>query len=146
MKLDDPSDAAETDEQFNAGSFAAPLDESPLLSIREARLDRALDYQLEALRKEDRLEACVAALNGGLIRFACHLEEALEQAITKGPATTDVVLQLGPPTDVYLRVVRQVDRFAQWDVRSREARRKAKDIQTTALPATTKSPSEEMKN
>ena len=125
---------ADAEEQLNKSLneavTTAKLDEEQLLITREIRLGRALDYQSDALRKDDPLEACIGGLNAGLIRVACYLEDAVEQSLAKEPATIEKIRQLGPALDAYMRLTRQVERFAQVEARLAEGRKEAENVKS----------------
>jgi hypothetical protein len=91
----------------------SPAQESAA-SLRNRRID---DLQLEALAKEDALEANLGAANGGLLRTGFRLEEALEGAMANSADLLSEMERLAPLLDCYLKVMRQVDRFAQLDQR-----------------------------
>jgi hypothetical protein len=87
-----------------------------------ARLSRVVDYQAQSLGKPDALQANLGSLNSGLMRIALNLDEALEQALSGGPRTVERVQKLLPAIETHLRVARQVDRFAQLEMRSEMSR------------------------
>ena len=89
----------------------------------EARLSRVLDYQASSLGKEDPLEANLGSINSGLMRVALWLDETIEQAMESGPRTVERLQRILPAIDTHLRVTRQVDRFAQIELRAIGARK-----------------------
>ena len=98
------------------------LQETGQLADRhDARLSRVLDYQASSLEKEDALEANLGSLNSGLMRVALWLDETIEQAMDSGPPNIDRLQRILPAIDTHLRVTRQVDRFAQIELRAAEA-------------------------
>jgi hypothetical protein len=94
---------------------------------REQRLMNALEYQAEALSRESKRDACLGALNAGLARMAIRLEEAIEEALAGGPVTLERIRQIEPVLNDHLRVTRQIDRFAQFEMRVEEKREIAKN-------------------
>ena len=93
-----------------------------LADCHDARLSRVLDYQASSLEKEDALEANLGSINSGLMRVALWLDETIEQAMGSGPPNVDSLQRILPAIDTHLRVTRQVDRFAQIELRAAEAR------------------------
>lgn len=89
---------------------------------QEARLSRVLDYQTASLAKRDPLAANLGSINSGLMRVALWLDETIEQAIGSGPRTVERLQKILPAIDTHLRVTRQVDRFAQIELRAAESR------------------------
>ena len=72
-----------------------------------------------ARRKVNRL----ISINSGLMRVALCLEETIEQAMGTGPPNLERLQRVLPAIDTHLRVTRQVDRFAQIELRAAEARK-----------------------
>ena len=88
----------------------------------DARLSRVLDYQASSLQKDDPLEANLGSINSGLMRVALWLDETIEQAMVSGPPNVERLSRILPAIDTHLRVTRQVDRFANIELRAAEAR------------------------
>jgi hypothetical protein len=91
--------------------------------IREARLSCVMNYQAKSLEKTDALEANLGSLNSGLIRIGVSLDETIQQALESSPRTLESVQRLLPAIETHLRLTRQVDRFAQIEVRAAESRK-----------------------
>lgn len=91
--------------------------------LHEARLSRVRDYQAKSLAKEDDLEANLGSINSGLMRVALWLDEAIEEALESGPRSIERLKRMLPAIDTHLRVARQVDRFAQIEIRAAESRK-----------------------
>jgi hypothetical protein len=89
----------------------------------DARLSRVLDYQASSLQKDDPLEASLGSINSGLMRVALWLDETIEQAMVSGPPNVERLARILPAIDTHLRVTRQVDRFANIELRAAEARK-----------------------
>ena len=96
---------------------------APPVSSHDARLSRVLDYQVSALEKDDPLEANLGSINSGLMRVALWLDETIEQAMASGPPNVERLSRILPATDTLLRVARQVDRFANIELRAAAARK-----------------------
>lgn len=92
-------------------------------STHEARLRRIRDYLNDSLNKNDPLEANVGAINSGLLRMALWLDETLENAMSDGTQNVDRLKRLLPAIEAQLKISRQVDRFAQIEIRAIEARK-----------------------
>jgi len=105
-----------------------------LADRHEARLRRVLDYQANSIAKEDALEANLGSLNSGLMRMSLWLDEAIEQAMESGPTNVERLEQILPAIDTQLRVMRQVDRFAQIEMRANQTPKpRAKDNSPSAI-------------
>jgi hypothetical protein len=119
------------------------LDRSGERSVAEAvqptishnvRLSRVLDYQISSLEKDDPLEANLGSINSGLMRVALWLDETIEQVMESGPPNVERLARILPAIDAHLRVTRQVDRFAQIELRAVDARKpKATDDNPATL-------------
>jgi len=91
--------------------------------MQEARLSRVYEYLTESLKKKDALEANVGSVNCGLMQIAIWLDEAIGQDIAIGPLDVDRLKHLSPAIETYLKVTRQIDRFAQIQIRATESRK-----------------------
>lgn len=90
--------------------------------IADLRLRRIEDLQAEALAKPDAAAAAFGAAKGSLLRIGYRLEEALEEALEKSSHRLENVGDALPVFDVYLKCMRQLDRFEQLDQRAGSAR------------------------
>lgn len=104
------------------GEFMVPK-EAEVASSHDARLSRVLDYQVSSLAKHDPLEANLGSINSGLMRVALWLDETIEEAMESGPPNVERLARILPAIDTHLRVTRQVDRFAQIELRAADARK-----------------------
>ena len=89
----------------------------------ESRLSRVADYQAKSLAREDDLEANLGSINSGLMRVALWLDETIDQVLESGPRSVERLTRMLPAIDAHLRVARQVDRFAQLEIRAVESRK-----------------------
>ena len=105
---DCPAEAAGTAEQQQSSANES----TALLRIR-----RIEDLQAEALANPDALQATLGAANGALMRMGFRLEEAIEGTLANIADPVARFERLAPAIDSYLKVMRQVDRFAQLDQR-----------------------------
>ena len=86
-------------------------------SGQAARLARVRDYQEAALAKEDLLQANLGSAASGLMRIGIRLDEVIEQVLAGGSPTLERALKSLPAIETHLRLMRQVDRFAQLELR-----------------------------
>jgi hypothetical protein len=98
-------------------------DSRSIAECREARLSCVMDYQANSLEKTDALEANLGSINSGLMRIGVSLDETIQQALESSPRTLESVQRLLPAIETHLRLTRQVDRFAQIEVRAAESRK-----------------------
>ena len=117
------SNQTDTTASLGQTSELAVQDTGQLADRHDARLSRVLDYQTSSLQKEDALEANLGSINSGLMRVALWLDETIEQAMGSGPPNVERLARILPTIDTHLRVTRQVDRFAQIELRAAEARK-----------------------
>lgn len=116
-------------DQTGADTALEPLGEHAVVesaqpaNSHDARLSRVLDYQASSLQKDDPLEANLGSINSGLMRVALWLDESIEQAMESGPPNVERLSRVLPAIDTHLRVTRQVDRFANIELRAAEARK-----------------------
>ena len=99
---------------------------------QEARLKRVIDYQADALKKENSLEAVLGTINAGLMGVTIRMEEFIEQALAANPKTIDRVHRLLPGIQIYLQATRQIDRLTQVELRV-AASRKSKSAEPRQL-------------
>ena len=74
------------------------------------------------------------------MRVALWLDETIEQAIESGPRTVERLQGLLPAIDTHLRVTRQIDRFAQTELRAAESRKTRANDDTNVTPRLDASP------
>ena len=89
------------------------------------RRKRVAEYESVGLEKLDPLEACLAAINADLIRISFSLGDVIQQSLATETATAETVRRVEATLNNQLRVTRQIDRFAQLEVRAAEARLEA---------------------
>ena len=82
------------------------------------RFRRVLDYQARALAKENELESNVASINCGLLRMALRLEEMIDSTMASTPVSLERMQRVYQAIETYLKVTRQIDRFAQFEQRA----------------------------
>jgi hypothetical protein len=88
-------------------------------NLRQARrLERVDAYLEKVLAKKNSLQANLGSINSGLMRIAVHMDEVINENLALGPASLDQIQRLAPTIETYLRVARQVDRFAQLETRA----------------------------
>lgn len=89
---------------------------------QELQLARLNDYLFESLANEDALAANLGSINTSLIRCSLWLGESIAAAMSSGPADVDRVKGMMQAIETQLRVTRQVDRFAQLEMKAKAAR------------------------
>ena len=95
-------------------------------STGNLRIHRIEQLQAEALAEPDALQANLGAFNAGLMRIGFRLEEAIEGASAQITDPLARFERLAPAIDSLLKVMRQVDRFAQLDQRLASAQQSRK--------------------
>jgi hypothetical protein len=118
----------ETRNDFNADVPIEPADTMPLAAGPELsesdqlRLQRILDYTAQALANSNVLESNLASINCGLLKMALWLEQTIAEAMTRTPVTPERMQRVYQAIDTHLRVARQIDRFAQIELRAAHPR------------------------
>ncbi|SFJ41854.1 hypothetical protein [Planctomicrobium piriforme] len=107
---------------------------APPTASHAARLRRVHDYQARSLEKSDSLEANLGSINSGLMCVALWLDEMIEHAMASGPRDIERLARIFPAIEMHLRVTRQVDRFAQIELRAQEARQPKPPSPQAAVP------------
>lgn len=85
---------------------------------REAKIR---EYVMQSLRITDALRANVGLINSDLMSTAAALQQAVQAAMVGGPLSLEQLAEIEPALNILLRVVRQVDRFAQLEMRARKS-------------------------
>lgn len=80
---------------------------------KDERHERIKDYLRTALAMEDPLAANVGAVNSDLMLFGHRLQQAITKALEMTPTALDEFGRLMPAIDSYMRISRQVERFAK---------------------------------
>jgi hypothetical protein len=99
-----------------------PICESPASPLRpelQRRLDSIATYLAASLAKRNPLLATVGSVNSGLMSINLFLEESLLQALAAASSSIEQLQKLQPAIDMYLRVTRQIDRFAQLEIKGK---------------------------
>jgi hypothetical protein len=102
-----------------------PASGQPSLSDAEVaalRLARIQEYLVESLQQLDALEANLGAAAADLMSLGCQLKVAIEESLAETPHALERFQRLQPAISEYLKVARQIDRYAQLDQRLRERR------------------------
>lgn len=86
---------------------------SPEPQAKDERQERIKDYLRSALAMEDPLAANVGAVNSDLMLFGYSLQRAIAKALDTTPDALDQFRKLMPAIDSYMRISRQVERFAK---------------------------------
>ncbi len=96
-------------------------------AIRAERMARVSDWEEEALARPDAMAAVLATTCATLARHNFWVGDAIDREMASGPADVDRLRRVQPAIDDELRLTRQIERFAQLEVRDREARRSTAD-------------------
>jgi hypothetical protein len=88
----------------------------------DLRLRRIRDFLDEALAKDNALEANLGAINSDLMVMAYQLRDAIDDALAEGSGALDDFRNLVPALGSYLGIIKQIDRFAQLELRVAGAR------------------------
>ena len=100
----------------------APPDQDGSLS--QARRQRIREYHAEVLGHEKPLSAVLGSLSAGLMEIGVQLEEEIHESSNAEPLTVEHLMNRRPAIEAYLKVLRQIDRFAQLEVRMRPSERR----------------------
>jgi hypothetical protein len=79
----------------------------------DRRYQRIIDYHNTALAIEDPLAANVGAVNADLMLMTYRLKQAIGEAMDVTPTALEEFEKLMPAVDSFLRISRQVERFAK---------------------------------
>lgn len=90
--------------------------------VSKLRLAKIREYLIESLQQADALQANLGATSSDLMLMGFRLKEAIEEALAKSTDSLGRFERLMPAIEGYLKVTRQIDRFAQLDRRLTEAR------------------------
>lgn len=97
---------------------AKPKPKEP--TLEEVRFARVDEYQQKALKVSNPLRAILGSVNSDLCKVGFHVAHTVIEAAKQIDRSTDRLHQLTPNIDVQLRVARQVERFAQLELRLEE--------------------------
>lgn len=90
------------------------------LDERDPRIKRIADYAKAALERVDPLAAVIGVANSGLFSFATRFQNAIDAATDPNSPVPMDLRTLQPAIDSYLRIMRQIDRFTQLELRLTE--------------------------
>jgi hypothetical protein len=93
------------------GTTAA--DKLPAPLSRDRRAGLILSFQVEAWAMSDPLAANLRVFNGDLLQIASGLQLVIAENLAQALATPGGQKKLDRQLEMYLKVARQVDRFAQ---------------------------------
>ena len=119
----------ETNNELNADLPEEPTGEAPVADEQpssenyQLRQQRVLDYQNAAMAITNVLVSNLASINSGLFQIALRLEETIENAMARTPVPVERMQRVYQAIDAHLRVSRQIDRFAQVELRAADPRR-----------------------
>lgn len=90
----------------------------------QGRLERVDDYEAAGTAKPDPLDACIAIVNADLIRIAIEYGRTIRESLSH-EATGESFRRRELNLNNYLRLTRQIDRFAHLDQKA-DAKNSAK--------------------
>ncbi len=93
----------------------------------EARQRCIHAYEQKSIAQPDELLACLGLVNSGLVDLALRYRNVIVQSFTDESSNLEHVRKVAAATDDYLRLVRQVQAYAQLEVRFREASKRKED-------------------
>lgn len=79
---------------------------------------RLRDYLRESLLQASATVAALASVNHGMIQIARKLEAALRDALSEEPLTLEQASAIEPMLNTYLRMTREIERYAQTQMRA----------------------------
>lgn len=98
-----------------------PAETAPL-EVGQERRRRILDYQQQSLADPDPLRANLAFETGNIMHMAQRMAEEIESALAEARAGLPVIGIVGREFGTYLQLTRQMDRFAQLEIRLAEGK------------------------
>src|SRR3954452_10357382 len=120
----DHDEYGKSEDVFASVSEASPPDSADEVDLR---LMRIAEYGSEALRKNDALRANLAALNAGLLEIAFRSETAVKNSFQTAGVNALQSPDVQRALRNHLNIARQVDRYANLDVRLEDAEQRAED-------------------
>ena len=100
------------------------------LDERRLRHRRIAEYRAQSLAKSDPLAANIASANSDLFEMGDHLAAGLREAMSSGALTTEELPSLQATLEQVLRLNKQIERFAQLEIRLEMAKRQLKAAAT----------------
>jgi hypothetical protein len=79
---------------------------------------RLRDYLRESLLQASATVAALASVNHGMFQIARKLEAAIRDALSEEPLTLEQTSEIQPMLNTYLRMVREIERYAQTQMRA----------------------------
>jgi hypothetical protein len=118
------------DAMFNHGLSDAEPDDSSLAGDDELRLAGIEEYRQESRRIENKLQANMATINAGLFHLAFLSEKALINASQSAPDNFLATSHGQRALTSHLCITRQAERFANFDARLEEAKKRDENAKT----------------
>jgi hypothetical protein len=132
----------ESDDSFEASLSNDSVDEHLLDDAtteppqgRTARQQRLEEFEMAGLDKPDHLEALLVCGTADLIDIAFMVGAVVKGSLAAAPATADTVQNIEPALNDLLRVTRQIDRFAQLELRLASERKQAHEARLRSQSA-----------
>lgn len=92
----------------------------------DRRSARIADYLAQALAEDNPLLANLGTVNCDLLQVQNFLRQAVEDAFAKVPRDLSEWEHLTPAIDQLVKIVKQIDRFTQLDIRIRSEEQSAR--------------------
>jgi hypothetical protein len=92
--------------------------------LQQERRRRLRDYHIRALAHEDPCQAMLGSVNAELMLVTMRVDQAINNSLAVGSATIEGVMQCSQAIDMLLKLTRQIDRFAQLELRPRDKAQK----------------------
>ena len=126
MNADQPADDPHYDglDDENVLQDASDIGEPQDDTARERKNARIDEYEMAALKKYDPLAACLGSLTADLMHISSALGDAIKTTLAAGPNDLESVRRIAAALNDQLRVTRQIERFAQLEVRAAETRQR----------------------
>lgn len=110
------------------------------VAAADPRLERIAEQLAEALRNPDLLRGIAMASACDLMKLAWQLNKAIDQELANGPGSLDDFAELSPALDTFLRMMKQIERFSQLDMRLAAAHRTADPVRANPPRSTRPKP------
>lgn len=85
----------------------------------QLRLLRIHEYLEDSLSQQDKLQRCLAPLMCDLLEMCQQLKAGIDQHLSNRQSFIAVLREIEPAFQMYLTMLRQIDRFAQLETRAR---------------------------
>jgi hypothetical protein len=126
MEIDNMSGSTPSDNLRDETSSLENVE--PTLFSHPTILSRIEEYRTDSLLKPHNLQACLGATTAGLLKLGHYLELRIIRALETAPDAAGRIPQIMPTLETHLRLTRQIDRYAQMELRVEEAQQREDEI------------------